>query len=256
MSEQILGRGEVWFDPFVTGTETSTGEDYVGNTPAFSLSAETQELKHYNSDRGLREKDLTVTLQSDFSGSFTTDSISKENIARFFFGDASVLTKTQQTGQTDTLLNVTVGRTYQIGTSLTAPAGVRGVSAVTVTKDPAGVPVVLVAGTDYTVDLALGRVTLLTTGAAANGDTIAIGYTIDAGTENLVVSGSNVLYGALRFIAYNAVGANNNYYMPKVALRPNGEFSLKGDDWQAMSFNLEVLKKGTLANVYMNGNVL
>lgn len=256
MSGQILGRGEVWFDPFVAGTDTNTGEEYIGNTPAFSLSAETQELKHYNSDRGLREKDLTVTLQSDFSGSFTTDVISKENIAKFFFGSAEVLTKTLQAGQTDTILNVVVGRTYQIGTSATAPAGVRGVSAVTVTKDPGGTPVVLVAGTDYTVDLGTGRVTLLTTGAAVDGDTIAIGYTIDAGSENLVISGNSVLYGAMRFIAYNAVGANNNYFMPKVALRPNGEFSLKGDDWQSMSFNLEILKKGTLANVYMNGQVL
>jgi len=44
--------------------------------------------------------------------------------------------------------------------------------------------------------------------------------------------------------------------MPYVKLMPNGDFALKGDEWQQLSFNIEVLKKGTLEAVYMDGRAV
>ena len=54
MGNQTLGRGKLYFDPFVSGTENTTGERYLGNTPSFGLTVETQEIEHYSAEEGLR----------------------------------------------------------------------------------------------------------------------------------------------------------------------------------------------------------
>ena len=250
----VLGRGKVYFDRFAQNTDVSLGgERFLGNCPSFGLSVETQELEHYRSTEGLREKDLSVTLQIDVSGTVTTDNIDLDNIAAFFFGEKQVTTQGALTGQTDTFV-ANKGRFYQLGTSLTNPGGLKNVAAVVVTKDPAGTPVVLVENTDYTVDAALGRVQLLESGVTlANGDTIEIDYNVGAHTHDLVVSGTDLIYGSMRFLAFNGVGKQTDFFMPKVALRPNGEYNLLGEDWQQFSFNLEVLKLGDLRNIYADG---
>ena len=49
--------------------------------------------------------------------------------------------------------------------------------------------------------------------------------------------------GALRYISTNPVGPKKDVYWPYVKLTPNGDFSLKGDEWQTIPFTFEVLKK-------------
>ena len=41
--------------------------------------------------------------------------------------------------------------------------------------------------------------------------------------------------------------------MPLVELSPNGDFDLKGDTWRQIPFNLKVLKRGSLAALYIDG---
>ena len=51
----VLGRGKLYFGKFLSSTnETHQGLEYIGNTPSFSLTVETQELDHYDSDEGLK----------------------------------------------------------------------------------------------------------------------------------------------------------------------------------------------------------
>jgi hypothetical protein len=57
---------------------------------------------------------------------------------------------------------------------------------------------------------------------------------------------SAAIYGAIFFESDNPVGENANYWFPYVNLTPNGNFALKGDTWQQMSFTGECLKRDAL----------
>lgn len=249
----VLGRGKLYFERFQPNTDTPIGgERFLGNCPSFALSVETQELDHYKSTEGLRIKDQSVTLQIDMTGTITCDNVDKTNLALFFFGTSEVATQGALTGQTDTF-TATPGAYYQLGRSTTNPAGLRQVTVNSVTIDPAGTPSTATVGDDYTVDAVLGRIQIVEGGAISEGDTIEVGYDVAAHSRNRIISGSNVVYGGMRFIAFNPVGENTDFFMPKVAVRPNGEFNLLGEDWQQFSFNLEVLRRGTDENIYADG---
>ena len=245
-----LGRGEVHFGQFVTGTQTPRGERYFGNTPELGFTAEQESLDHYSSDRGVRIKDQSVILQLDYSGSFITDNISPENLAAFFLGENSLQTVAGSTITGETMPDIEKGLTYQLGTSGSTPSGARKVSSVVVKK--ASTP--LVAGVDYTIDTELARVTILETSSTlVNGDDLTVDYTIVGSTRKRIISKSNTIEGAMRYIAQNPAGENIDYFMPWVKLTPNGDFQLKGDEWQQLPFTLEILKKGSLEAIYMDG---
>ena len=74
-----LSRGEVYFDRFAPGTTTNTGERYVGNTPEINTTTESEELEHFDSDHGVNEKDDSIVLSTNRTGTFNTDK--KEKVA-------------------------------------------------------------------------------------------------------------------------------------------------------------------------------
>jgi len=250
-----LGRGQLFFGQYAAGTQIPKGEMYFGNTPELSFAAEQETLDHYNSDEGVRQKDDSVILQQDYMGNFITDNISPENLALFFLGEASTLTDAGSTVTDEAHAAVSPGSYYQLGVSDTMPAGARLVSSVVVTDD-AGTPVTFDVTDDYTVDLELGRVYIVPGGAITEGTNLQISYTIGASSRMKVISKGKTIEGSLRYIAKNPAGDNIDYFMPYVKLMPNGDFALKGDEWQQLSFNIEVLKKGTLEAVYMDGRAV
>ncbi len=246
----VLGRGELHFGQFKAGTQTAKGERYLGNTPEFSVNAEQETLDHYNSDRGIRNKDESVILQVDYTGALTTDNVNPENLAMFFLGEALNLTTAADTGLTDSFEDVELGLSYQLGAGDGSPAGSRNVENVVVNVGGSA----LVAGTDYVIDESLGRVTLLeeATGVS-NGDTLDITFDVQESTRSQVISRSDSVEGTLRFIAVNPTGENVDFFMPWVKITPNGDFSLKADEWQTLPFNVEFLKKGNLEAIYADG---
>jgi hypothetical protein len=256
MPNYVLGRGKLYFDQFLPGTTTKTGELYLGNSPALSLTSESETLDHFNSDEGINVKDDSVTLQTNRTGSFTLDDISMPNIALFF--NASLAAVAQSSGTaTDELVSTgfKLDGYYQLGVP-TNPAGVRGVSAVTVKAGAtAGAAVTLTLGTDYELDATLARVHILPGSGANVAHNLYVTYTRAANTrEQGTVNSGATVEGALRFIAINAKGINRDYYFPKVTVSPNGDFSLKGDDWQQLPFNLEILKlNDATASMYIDG---
>ena len=125
-----LGRGEMHLGQFKPGTQTPRGERYLGNTPELGYTAEQESLDHYSSDYGIRQKDQSVTLQLDYSGSFVTDNISPANLAMMFLGEAAV--KTVTGGAFDaadiTYIAVTAGATCE-AVVIYKDTGVPGTSA-------------------------------------------------------------------------------------------------------------------------------
>ena len=260
-----LGRGEIYFARKDLVTGALGGERYLGNTPAANLTAEEEKLEHFSSDRGIRVKDKTVTLQVNYTGTLEVDNIDYENVALFFLGETENLTVARTTVASEqvgvTGVGVEKGMFYQLGMSAANPAGAKGIifpgsagTAFTLTN--AGTP--LVHGTDFVVNAELGRVEILDTSTAVDdGDILTASYTVAASTRRRVISGSTAVTGSLRYVAYNPEGEQIDYYMPSVTLSPNGDFALKSDEWQVIPFNIDVTKRDAdTAAIYGEGRAI
>jgi len=259
-----LGRGEVHFARFVGETQNPAGERYLGNTPEFSLTIEQEVLDHFNSDHGIREKDESIALQVNRTGSFVTDNIDVENVALFFFGSTSTVTEAGQTVTGEVVGPVEQGLYYQLGISSTRPAGAKGIVGPPDDSNSAGAFLVaendsnssaveLSEGTDYTMDYELGRLYIVPGGNIADGTTLTANYVIKPSTYDRVISGSQPVEGVMRFISFNPTGRDIDYYFPWVKISPNGDYALKSDEWQQIPFNLEVLKRSDREAIYADG---
>ena len=246
----VLGRGKLFFDPFAPGTRTRTGERYFGNTTEFNMTIESESLDHFDSDQGVRTKDDSVILELTRTGAMTTDNISEENAALFILGELSEVTQESTPVVAESLGAALPGRFYQLGNTVTNPQGVRGVSAVSVLADAA----TATAGTDYNLDAELGRIEIIDGGIFTGAEELIVDYTPTANTRKRVTTSSSAsVEGAVRFIAFNAKGKQKDVYIPYVTLQPTGDWSLKGDDWQAMGFSVEVGELPGLAAIYVDG---
>jgi hypothetical protein len=236
--DYTIGRGRLYFDKFVPGTTTPTGERYLGNSPSLTLTSAYQDLPHYTSDNAVREQDDNFTLQTDRTGNFTLDNASIENIGMMFGADVIPETDTAATATNQTFADVKLGYYYQLGVSAASPDGGGKVSNVIVKVAAA---TITEAG-NYTVDLDNGRVFILETATAIDeGDDVVVTYDSVADTSKVVIEEGEQVEGSLRFIADNPKGANKNYYWPYVRLQPSGDFAVKGEQWQLMTFQFAVL---------------
>lgn len=249
--QYTLGRGRLYFDAFLPNTKTKTGERYFGNTPSLSLTIESETLDHFDSDDGVRVKDDSALLQLNRTGAFVTDNIDPENVALFLLGSASTLVQAAASAQTYALNDVKKDRFYQIGSTSANPPGLRGLTNFVLKK---GVTP-LTLGTDYLVDLELGRVELLIGGTVVEGDDLTAEFDVTAKNRTRIITSANATVdGALRFIATNPKGTLLDYYMPYVRLSPNGEYALKGEEWQQIGFNLDIQKlSDTTESIYVDG---
>jgi hypothetical protein len=241
----VVGAGKLFFNQFLPGTKTlSGGSRYLGNSPELSLSQDEDKLDHYNSDGGVKVKDASVTLQNDSSGSFSLDDISPENLALWFRGAVESNVIAGGAVAAYVVSDAVLGSTIQLGLSDTDHIGARNVSAVTVKNMVGGgAGVVVAAAGNYELDAVTGRVTILEDAPGIDdGDPLSIAYTAAAGTEEIVIAAGTQIEGRLEFFAANRAGENRDYIWPYVQIRPDGDFALKGDDWQSMTFSLEILQ--------------
>lgn len=255
-----LGRGRIFFAPFLTGTQTPGGERWLGNAPELNLTIERETLEHFSSYQGIREKDLSIPLQVNRTGTLITDNIDPNNVALFFFGTTLDVARTGATVTDEAHNDVKKGYYYQLGVSANNPAGVKGLdlhttpsTKIVVNDTTIPTPVTYVEGTDYTVDMDLGRVYIVPTGAIANDTDLRISYKTKTSTTKRIISGSSPVEGSLRYVAANPAGANIDYFMPYVSLAPNGDYALIGDELQQIPFTLEILKKTGLEAIYAEG---
>lgn len=247
MPTRILGRGKLYFSPFAVGTQDPTGFRHFGNTPEFSLSMSPSNLEHYDSDERVRVKDDDVLLEIKRSGSFKTDNMSAENRALFFMGDVDTISQSSGTGVSYVVQDATVGRYYQLGASISNPTGHKKVSSVA----SAG----KTAPADFQVVDADRGLIYIPAGSTITGDT-TFTYNHAVSTREQVATSQDVtIEGELLFVAAAGNGQANDvdYYMPRVKLTPTGDFALKGDSWQEMNFNVEILSKTGYAQMYIDG---
>jgi hypothetical protein len=189
-------------------------------------------------------------------------------LALWFLGDVATTTQTQQTDAKEVFNPIMRGRFYQLGTSDDNPTGVRSVDNFQMVKADASVAISLGAGDitsivgatvvnpagNYEIDLEAGRIYIEPDSTDLSGNVqIAVQYDVGAQKRTLVIGNSNMVYGALRMISDNPVGTNKNYYFPKVSVAPDGDYALKGDDWQVMSFTFKAMQLNNITKrVYID----
>lgn len=256
-NEVVIPGGKIYFDKF-DANGVVTGERYLGDTSGAVVKIASTELEHRNTETGASVVDYKVVTKIDRTGEITIDTISTENVALFFLADTATVTQTSGS-VTAEAITVKSGLYYQLGVSGGNPTGVRGVSAVVV-KNNAGTTTYVV-GTDYTVDLTLGRIYIVPGGAiatAAAGATtgIKVDYTKAANTRTQIATGSATeISGALRVVADNAAGEDRDFYAPSVTLAPSGDYTLKddGSKFMTMKFALTILTPTSGSAVYIDG---
>lgn len=246
-----IPRGRVFFDPFDTNGNR-TGERYLGNCPAFTVSVETEKAEHYSSETGLKQKDQTIVLQVNRTAEMTCDNMAASNVALFLSGEEVTVSQGSAT-VTNEAISVIPGRYYQLGQTASDPQGARSVSAVAVTN-VAGTTT-YAEGTDYELDATLGRIHVLTGGTIGTA-TIHVDYTKAVKTWQRIKTGAaSELAGVMRVVSDNASGDNRDFVMPSVTLTPNGELPIiaDGTDFATMGFQVEILKPANAEAIYIDG---
>ena len=256
LKEYTLGRGRIHVAELDSDQEPGDYR-YIGNTTEFNFTTETEQLTLTNPDEGINEVIQTVQTSITRTGTLTVDDIQDENLALFLFGDAEALNvNADSSDQTLTLNASTVARLISrrdngewvpIGVSASNPVGHRNLTKLAL----AG----LTANTDYEVDLKRGMFKLLNTSAVGNlNSTLEITYKRAADTTIQITSGTEAKVASIKFFQNNPKGKNRDYTFPVVNLSPNGDLQLKGDEWQAISFSLDIQTPNAdgVAAIYIN----
>lgn len=249
-----LGRGRVYFARYEDPTNLVQDPmyRYVGNTPEVNMTIESEELDHYSSDDGIREKDQSVALEVNRTGTMVCDDIQSENLALFFFGSTSQVSTAASAGLSENFDAIFKGSSIKLGVTAQNPVGYMGVENVSVTSNPIGTT--FVEGTDYVVDVESGLVDILLTGSIPDASNIIINYDVRSSTRTRIISGATAVEGAMMVRQRNPTGIDRVLTMPLVKVTPNGDFALKGDEWQQIPFSLEFLKPGDARDaIYLDG---
>jgi hypothetical protein len=262
----VIGKGKLFFDKFLAGAKLGTGERYLGNSPELSSNQSQDTLDHIDADQGLNVKDEQITISNDLGGAFALDSIDVQNVAMWFGGDIESSTVAAATAITENFDKTqwTPGGWKQLGVAVDQPQGTRMVTNVTISTSVPGAtqadPAVVTPLTtqqledNFEIDLEAARIYMEPTStliSAAN-TTLVVKYDQEAMTNEIIIGKGQEIRGALRFQAKNPKGENKDYFWPYVKITANGDYALKGDTWQQMSFNYEVLKKDdTTERVYI-----
>lgn len=246
-----VGRGRLEFAPFKAGTTRPSAFRYLGHTTEMSISATAEKLDHWNMDGGPKTKDRSVTLSVDYSMTFTTDHISPENVALFFMSEGpQTVTQAAAASLEETITGVVLERKYMLGESAATPNGVKNATITTVTVGGTE----LEAEIDYVADLVNGTIFFREDAGVTAGANVTIAYAVEASTFSRVISGNQAVRGVLRFVSDNAAGDDFTMLFPSVEITPNGDYALKGDEWQVLGFNGSIEKLEDRAAIYRDGH--
>lgn len=243
-----LGRGKLYVAKLDvdTGLPTDAGYRDVGNVPDFSISIDIEELLHQSSQQGLKVTDKRVVTSQTMKLSIALDELSSQNMALFFSGDTDVsVTNPAVAGIT----TITQSGAAVLGQWLDIVDG-NGVRCMDL--DNADVDVfggvagatALAEGTDYTLDLKMGRLFLLSDAATANdGDIIKVTLAANAGAaaklDSVVALTKSSEQLVLKFISENPANDDEQveFQFHSATLSAEGDFSLIGDDWTQMKLS-------------------
>lgn len=150
------GQGRI----FLAERDASTGVPgayrWVGDVSAFSIKLAVEKVEHKESYSGQRALVRSFPIGKSATIDMTLHQVDTDNLSLTLNG-----TTTTTAGGTATNEALPTGMANGQSASLANP----GVSSVVITDSTSGTPLTLTAGTDYTVDEGVGRVTILNIGS-------------------------------------------------------------------------------------------
>lgn len=249
--DYFIGRGRLFMSAVDSVGFPVGGYRDLGNVKAFTFNVESEELEHRSSRSGLKTIDAKVTISQDMNFSLTLDEVNLNNLALFLSGETA--TRAQGALSITGDKNVAVADRdawydlYDVDDMSSGgyPQGNRAysVSAVTVTSDD-GVTT-YVEGTDYELDLVMGRVFILSSGSIPAG-TIGAPTLLDVEFTGAAVTLEQVrgltdseIAGAFKFISENPNdnGKLTEYQIHSASLSPDGDLALISDEFTEMGFS-------------------
>lgn len=248
-SDYLLGRGILYFALLDSTTKLPKAWRDLGNATEFKVTVASESLDHNSSRAGLKVVDKSVVISQSASLGFSLDEANHENLALFFSGAEASHTNVAIAGFAKwtmvPIADLAKGRWYDIRNS----AGNRAydVKSAKIAIETTNVsPVALVEGTDYTLDSEMGRIFTIASStkiatAITNGEGLAVTLTAD-GTAKTVSEvqalTTATLQGAVKFVGENPANNNEKFeaQFHSVTLKANGDLSLIGDDYTAMTF--------------------
>jgi|TARA_Y100000296_G_scaffold86150_1_gene124885 hypothetical protein len=263
--DYVLGRGIVYFASLDANGFPQAYED-LGNAIEFNMSLETETLEHQSSRGGLKVTDKEVPISQKLSVTLTLDEVNFGNLARFLSGSTSSRTNNGGTAITPTAADAVPsggnlilpansgGRWFDlyegangIVTGVTQDVQVKriyDIGTVTVTGVNETTPTVT-EGTDFEVDLKMGRFFVVDGGVLDTGSiqhlevTVAANGSAAASVDVVKALTTTSLVGALKFIAENPADADRKteYQFHQISLKAEGDFGLIADDWAQMQLN-------------------
>lgn len=245
--DYVLGRGVVYFATInvATGLPDANGFRDLGNSPEFTITMTTEDLKHQNSrdctkftdKRFVLSQEVGLTVQLDETRNF-------QNLAMFFAGSTLTYANPNATFvDTEVTADVIKGNWYQLRNA----AGLRiyGLdnAGLVYTLEKQGAPdTALVEGTDYEIDEQLGLVRFLPAGVVlADGDAVDFSISAAATTpldvDEMAAVQSATVEGALLFVQDNAgdCGQKVEWQFHLVSLSADGDLGMIGDEVATMS---------------------
>ncbi len=249
--DYLLGRGIVYLAVLDANSLPLEYRD-LGNSPAFSITVESEELLHQASRTGLRVTDKRITLSQDISMTFQLDELSHDNLALFFTGTIASITNPAVAGVGSMAspiaitTNVVLGRWYDLKTAYTGAGNPTAFSATSVPKirRTSGTPMDLVLDTDYEIDREMGRVFIKSSAVnVVAGDDIgwysAADATAPATLQVMRALKGSVQNYALKFIAENPANSAEKieYEFHSVQLSADGDLALIGDEFSVAGFS-------------------
>lgn len=208
----VTGQGRLWIAP--RGTSGINGAFVeVGDTDNFALNIAQTFTDVFESQTGARTNVVHAVTQTDASVTLDVLNMSKENLARAFYGSAAAITGATVTDEAQVA--------YALGSNWIIP----GSTGVVVKKGAT----TLVLDTDYSYDSANGRITFLSgssniTGAGSHNITITYTHTGATGKTEAITSGLKEY--AFVFEQVNYDGTVSRYQLHRVALDMSKTFNM------------------------------
>lgn len=246
--DYVLGKGKLYFglNDATTGLVDADGLRDLGNTPSMNVSIEVESREHKNSRDCLAIVDALFITSQKMNLSFTLDEINFENLSDFLAGATSTYNNTHDVTHTDTVItaDVKLGRHYELrDASGNRVYNLDAAGVVYTIEKDAGLDVLLVEGTDYTIDEQMGIVFFKTTATnVATGDqvqwSITTGASVAQDLDRVRALRRAVVEGTLVFVQDNAndCGQKSIYRFHRAQLTGDGELPLIGEEESVMSF--------------------
>lgn len=245
----VVGSGRILWATETSATAEGTSFIYLGDTPGFSISANTTQVTVKSSDAPVAETLVRLTTDVERTGNLLVRNISMTNLALFNMGTSASVSQSA-TGATQTLSGVVRGRYYKIGTK-----DVRGMTiTATGVKHNTSSGAAYTVSTDYETDLNNGWI-YFPTGGTATGN-VYIAYTKTATSRTRVqTANTGAAIGTLIFISDNTAGDEVELRISRCELAPSGDSAWKSrENPMELPFVLNVLtRSSSTPQIEING---